>query len=636
MRLRRAALQNVRSFLERREVEFPTKIAIIIGPNGGGKTNLLDTIAVFLRKYLLTSQWAASAPTPENPRRREFRHNDILGQLLVEKHTDGSALPQIVELELEITAPDIESMKEICNSADEMDELIRRRYFGFNYAAFKNWDVENIAVGTVVVCRFVDGNLEPGEMTAHGQQYLQFLKAFEIDKQFREEFGKSQVSIPFVYLPVNRATNPLASSVELTNYDWAEQKRSSDGTTSRQATSLLFLAIGRLAQVYRRLLGEDKGKAKERFLGTPGLKSLTEALKILGYAWNLVEIDAIKNSYDIELTKRGSTFRIGQASSGERELLNYVFSIYALNIRDALIVVDEPELHLHPEWQTKLLAMFERLSKDTGNQFILATHSPRFITPHSIEYVTRIYSDGTQSYVQRLDAAELPNRKHRFNIVNSQNNEKIFFADRILLVEGLSDLIFIESAFRETGIQFQAGIIEIVSVGGKGLFEAYGQLLDALEIKYFLIADFDYLKQVGSPEVRALFNTDFKKIRDDVVFNEKSYDGARLIALMDAAIEGEEWTESRELWNHIKETRVGVLTDLSVPQQAAVAHDLAEQAIGGKFILKKGALEAYLPVDHRSKDIERLITLTSREGYWADLPVDGRLEIEEILNSVCT
>lgn len=42
MFVRRIAIENVRSFLDRREIRFEGGISILIGPNGGGKTNLLS------------------------------------------------------------------------------------------------------------------------------------------------------------------------------------------------------------------------------------------------------------------------------------------------------------------------------------------------------------------------------------------------------------------------------------------------------------------------------------------------------------------------------------------------------------------------------------------------------------------
>jgi hypothetical protein len=40
--------------------------------------------------------------------------------------------------------------------------------------------------------------------------------------------------------------------------------------------------------------------------------------------------------------------------------------------------------------------------------------------------------------------------------------------------------------------------MEIISVGGKGLFKAYGRLLAACQVPYSIIADRDYLEEALS------------------------------------------------------------------------------------------------------------------------------------------
>ena len=45
------------------------------------------------------------------------------------------------------------------------------------------------------------------------------------------------------------------------------------------------------------------------------------------------------------------------------------------NIPDRLLIVDEPELHLHPDLQTKILTYFRTLSSGSNVQFIISTHS---------------------------------------------------------------------------------------------------------------------------------------------------------------------------------------------------------------------------------------------------------------------
>ncbi len=70
----------------------------------------------------------------------------------------------------------------------------------------------------------------------------------------------------------------------------------------------------------------------------------------------------------------GSTRRcsIDQISSGELELVTMAGTLL-LSDFDGLLLVDEPELHLHREWQTQLMDAFAAMAP--GAQVIVATHA---------------------------------------------------------------------------------------------------------------------------------------------------------------------------------------------------------------------------------------------------------------------
>lgn len=76
-----------------------------------------------------------------------------------------------------------------------------------------------------------------------------------------------------------------------------------------------------------------------------------------------------------DAVKKDKQYQINQLSSGETELLNFLLGILSTGIRNGMIIIDEPELHLHPRWQTVLIELFSGLSESTGNQFIFTTHS---------------------------------------------------------------------------------------------------------------------------------------------------------------------------------------------------------------------------------------------------------------------
>ncbi|GLR27675.1 AAA family ATPase [Limnobacter litoralis] len=451
MKLRRVLIENVRSFLDPAELLLEGDISIIIGPNGGGKTNLLDTVTTVLRKHLLSSITPRKSPTAEIPDRYEFVGNDVLNNTPLERHSAGQARQQRVEIEVEVTQRDIENIASMRGSAAEISGRTERKYFGFSIREAADWDLSLLQSGQRFTYQILNNGLQ-GNSDRAAQIFQRYLALYEADNWLRDELGLAKLSTPMVSLPVNRAASGFQSSLSLAGYNEFDHKRGVDAASSRTGGSIVTLAIGRIARRFRLLLERDTGKAKDDFYADPEIKSLTSILADLGYKWNLECIDPFSNQYDVQLEKQGSKFLVGAASSGEKELLTYLFAIFALNVRDALIVVDEPELHLHPRWQRTLLALFERLSKETGNQFLLATHSPVFVSPSSIQYVSRVYSAEQKSAIVRLNGGHLPEPKHLFSIVNSQNNERMFFADKVVLVEGISDRIFFEAVFQRLGV----------------------------------------------------------------------------------------------------------------------------------------------------------------------------------------
>ena len=80
--------------------------------------------------------------------------------------------------------------------------------------------------------------------------------------------------------------------------------------------------------------------------------------------------------------RRGEAFGASQLSSGELQLLTlftFLYFEFDLN-QEFAIVIDEPELSLHPAWQTRYLDSIS--SANPNAQFILATHSPEMVGPY--------------------------------------------------------------------------------------------------------------------------------------------------------------------------------------------------------------------------------------------------------------
>ena len=65
---------------------------------------------------------------------------------------------------------------------------------------------------------------------------------------------------------------------------------------------------------------------------------------------------------------------IERLSAGEKQILVLLFTLFLMENKPAVLLLDEPEISLHIEWQDKLLNLFRNLNPNC--QIILTTHSP--------------------------------------------------------------------------------------------------------------------------------------------------------------------------------------------------------------------------------------------------------------------
>lgn len=76
------------------------------------------------------------------------------------------------------------------------------------------------------------------------------------------------------------------------------------------------------------------------------------------------------------LPKGPNLINISNLSSGELSLFFRFFSLIKLIEDDSLILIDEPETHLHPKWAQKFMHMLKEIFKSFKVHIIIATHSP--------------------------------------------------------------------------------------------------------------------------------------------------------------------------------------------------------------------------------------------------------------------
>ncbi|MHA8102725.1 AAA family ATPase [Aquirufa nivalisilvae] len=115
------------------------------------------------------------------------------------------------------------------------------------------------------------------------------------------------------------------------------------------------------------------------------IKRFTSAFDFMFPLKRYKRIENKDNKKEIIFEENGKEMSISKLSSGEKQI---VFRGSFLlkdkeSSKGALILIDEPEISLHPNWQLKVLSFFKKLftnnSGEQTSQIIISTHSPFII-----------------------------------------------------------------------------------------------------------------------------------------------------------------------------------------------------------------------------------------------------------------
>ncbi len=106
-------------------------------------------------------------------------------------------------------------------------------------------------------------------------------------------------------------------------------------------------------------------------------REINEIFEILDLDIKVSEISKDAKSIPIFTNSSGDKFDINELSSGEKQLFLRTLAIKMLNPENSIILIDEPELSLHPKWQQRIVDVYRKIGKN--NQIIIATHSPHIL-----------------------------------------------------------------------------------------------------------------------------------------------------------------------------------------------------------------------------------------------------------------
>jgi len=163
-----------------------------------------------------------------------------------------------------------------------------------------------------------------------------------------------------------------------------------------------------------------------------------------------------------------------------------------------VLLIEEPELHLHPQAVELVRLSLKRLARE-GYQVIFATHSAALVTAEDVRtclLIRKTKERGTYMRERVEDAVRrvIRDAPSQLQLLFSlSNSNEMLFAERIILTEGKTELRILPRLFeRLTGESFVLLKMALVRQGGVSNTRKSMQVLTAMDLPTKAVVDLDY------------------------------------------------------------------------------------------------------------------------------------------------
>jgi predicted ATPase len=302
------------------------------------------------------------------------------------------------------------------------------------------------------------------------------------DAGWRRAGRDVRTALPFLILPADRDPGRLtdfagARSILATLVDVLGAAAAADIAAAAIATAGADLAA---SDGFVSLLEELKLR-----LGTlvpnagtydvdPGDRTAAELLRLL----------------DLRLAHDGSPVPIRRQSSGLAQLTVAAVAVRLLEESpEMLVLIDEPELSLHPHAQRAVTASL----RATGAQVLTATHSPSVLSEVDVRSVVSLRRQGADVTAARPGHID-PSEAQRLRRFATPLTTEAFFARQVVFVEGITDYQAVRAVAAKLGRNLDAEGVAVVALDGAASLATFLQIMGpyGLDLPVCGICDVDY------------------------------------------------------------------------------------------------------------------------------------------------
>ena len=517
MRVNYLQLSNILSFKYEEDInsafkiEFDPDLNIIIGENGSGKSTVLEAMNfVFTRilfrhcevdeyKFLLSAANRKDALEVDDPPNcTGFR---------LQSNWDSDSKSQKIRISTTLDNIDRTNINHIADNYGHIKNILGL-YSHINtpedFAPIDNdmdIDIDITFNHKEDVCDTVYISSVP----THVQFYLEYYQAInEAIAIYNNEHTDHMAPLgnSFSILSAFRNYDTFALQTSLQS-DPASQLRNIKRSSSYRSNNdqsgiepLIFNIVKlKLGEKHLRLIQEGKNidDATVAINSLPLITNINERLKLLNLKLSIKPTNIRTWSYEFRFRDIKNDRELGDINSlsaGQKSIIHLIFEAYGRDdVNGGLIIIDEPEIHLHYQFQFEYLKILEKLAKEQGVQYIIVTHSEGFISNKTIGHVKRFsLNEERNSVVCTPDIRE--DQKKLIEILNNTWAARVLFLDRVLLVEGQDDEYFFRVAIKKLQPDLSQNIT-VYGVRGKDSISSFKSFFESFGLKVYFIKDLD-------------------------------------------------------------------------------------------------------------------------------------------------
>ncbi|MCB9564790.1 MAG: AAA family ATPase [Kofleriaceae bacterium] len=192
-----------------------------------------------------------------------------------------------------------------------------------------------------------------------------------------------------------------------------------------------------------------------------------------------IDFDMLDDEYvTVKYRERGRHFDISSSGAGLQQVIQILTYLYLS--RPTVLLIDEPDAHLHSRLQGRLIEVFRKVAKDLDAQVFLSTHSLQLIDSASTNE-TIVVDSSKQKLAPIGNNVDLVSHLVDVGIVNNSALSRILVSKRIVVLED-SDLSILRRMDQlcETGFFGPASNAFVKSSHGVSNFVQYKELGEIL------------------------------------------------------------------------------------------------------------------------------------------------------------